>query len=50
MHEVQATLLEAAPLAGPYAFPDVDVRWLASDGRVIPAGYSSAKAWPPGAR
>ena len=34
VHEVQATLLEAAPLAGPYAFPDVDVRWLASDGRV----------------
>jgi hypothetical protein len=34
MHEVQATLLEAAPLAGPYAVPDVDVRWLASDGRV----------------
>ena len=34
MHEVQATLLEAAPLAGPYAFPDVDVRWLASDGQV----------------
>ena len=34
VHEVQATLLEAAPVAGPYAFPDVDVRWLASDGRV----------------
>jgi hypothetical protein len=34
VHEVQATLLEAAPLAGPYAFPDVDVRWVASDGRV----------------
>jgi hypothetical protein len=33
VHQVLATLLEAAPIAGPYAVPDVDVRWLASDRR-----------------
>jgi hypothetical protein len=31
VYQVQATLLEAAPVAGRYAVPDVDVRWLASD-------------------
>jgi len=34
LHQVPATLLEAAPAAGRYAVADVDVRWPGSDGRV----------------
>jgi hypothetical protein len=34
IHQVQATLLQAAPAGNPYQVPDVDARWLAADGRM----------------